>query len=79
MVVLRNRLTGRGADNPVRHGEETDRIARPTAVLGDLQYAARVGTGSLRRQAQLRHMRPDLLLVALRLESCFLLYCPRSI
>jgi hydroxymethylbilane synthase len=30
------------------------------ASLGNLRSGARVGTGSLRRQAQLRHMRPDL-------------------
>lgn len=30
------------------------------AVLANLREGARVGTGSLRRQAQLRHLRPDL-------------------
>jgi hydroxymethylbilane synthase len=30
------------------------------AALADLRRGARVGTGSLRRQAQLRHIRPDL-------------------
>jgi hydroxymethylbilane synthase len=30
------------------------------ATLSMLRYGARVGTGSLRRQAQLRHLRPDL-------------------
>lgn len=30
------------------------------ATLGNLRRGARVGTGSLRRQAQLRHIRPDL-------------------
>src|SRR3984893_11286648 len=30
------------------------------ATLVNLRYGARVGTGSLRRQAQLRHARPDL-------------------
>jgi hydroxymethylbilane synthase len=30
------------------------------AVLGGIPHGARVGTGSLRRQAQLRHVRPDL-------------------
>jgi hydroxymethylbilane synthase len=29
-------------------------------TLGNLRHGARVGTGSLRRQAQLRHIRPDL-------------------
>jgi hydroxymethylbilane synthase len=39
-----------GTDNPVR----------PTVVLDVLPQGARVGTGSLRRQAQLLHWRPDL-------------------
>ncbi|MGB8459014.1 MAG: hydroxymethylbilane synthase [Candidatus Acidiferrum sp.] len=30
------------------------------ATLGSLRQGARIGTGSLRRQAQLRHIRPDL-------------------
>src|SRR3979490_357616 len=30
------------------------------ATLANLRHSARVGTGSLRRQAQLRHARPDL-------------------
>jgi hydroxymethylbilane synthase len=33
---------------------------RPCAGLGDLVNAARVGTGSLRRRAQILHLRPDL-------------------
>ncbi len=35
-------------------------VAANGATLGNLRQGARVGTGSLRRQAQLRHMRPDL-------------------
>src|SRR5205814_1630623 len=35
-------------------------------TLADLRHAARVGTSSLRRQAQLRHVRPDLDLRDLR-------------
>ena len=36
------------------------------ATLGNLRHGARVGTSSLRRQAQLRHLRPDLDLRDLR-------------
>jgi hydroxymethylbilane synthase len=35
-----------------------NRVSAPN--VGDLSHGARVGTGSLRRQAQLRHARPDL-------------------
>jgi len=35
-------------------------VAANGATLGSLRHGARVGTGSLRRQAQLRHIRPDL-------------------
>jgi hydroxymethylbilane synthase len=41
-------------------------ISRDGAKLRDLASGARVGTGSLRRQAQLRHHRPDLELLDLR-------------
>jgi hydroxymethylbilane synthase len=41
-------------------------ISRSGAVLRDLPPRARVGTSSLRRQAQLRALRPDLELVAMR-------------
>ena len=41
-------------------------IARNGAGLKDLPRGARVGTGSLRRQAQIRHYRPDLELCELR-------------
>jgi len=39
---------------------------QPVRTLHDLPKAARVGTSSLRRAAQLRHVRPDLELVPLR-------------
>jgi hydroxymethylbilane synthase len=35
-------------------------VAANGATIASLRHGARVGTGSLRRQAQLRHMRPDL-------------------
>jgi len=35
-------------------------VAANGATIASLRQGARVGTGSLRRQAQLRHMRPDL-------------------
>jgi hydroxymethylbilane synthase len=41
-------------------------ISRDTSKLKDLMPGARVGTSSLRRQAQLRHYRPDLELLDLR-------------
>jgi hydroxymethylbilane synthase len=41
-------------------------ISRDGAKLKDLACGARVGTSSLRRQAQLRHHRPDLELLDLR-------------
>ena len=41
-------------------------ISRDGAKLKDLASGARIGTSSLRRQAQLRHHRPDLELVDLR-------------
>jgi hydroxymethylbilane synthase len=39
---------------------------QPVGSLGELPASARVGTSSLRRAAQLRHLRPDLQLVPLR-------------
>ncbi|MBX5464531.1 MAG: hydroxymethylbilane synthase [Clostridia bacterium] len=39
---------------------------RPPASLASLPRGARVATGSIRRQAQIRHLRPDLELVDLR-------------
>jgi len=41
-------------------------ISRTGARLADLPRGARVGTSSLRRQAQLLHHRPDLVIVGLR-------------
>jgi hydroxymethylbilane synthase len=41
-------------------------ISRTGARLADLPRGARVGTSSLRRQAQLLHIRPDLAIVSLR-------------
>jgi hydroxymethylbilane synthase len=41
-------------------------VSHQGALLADLKRGARVGTGSLRRQAQLRHHRPDLDLRDLR-------------
>lgn len=41
-------------------------ISRTGARLSDLPRGARVGTSSLRRQAQLLHHRPDLVIVGLR-------------
>ena len=41
-------------------------ISRDAAKLKDLAAGARIGTSSLRRQAQLRHHRPDLELLDLR-------------
>ena len=35
-------------------------VAASGATLADLRQGARIGTGSLRRQSQLRHIRPDL-------------------
>ncbi len=39
---------------------------RPVGSINELPTSARVGTSSLRRAAQLRHLRPDLQLVPLR-------------
>jgi hydroxymethylbilane synthase len=53
-----------------RRVQETDNQFSPISghPLGGsaLQHGARVGTGSLRRQAQLRHVRPDLQMVDIR-------------
>lgn len=51
-------------------GAVTDALVLPSATegagLSDLAEGARVGTGSLRRRAQLLHMRPDLQLLDVR-------------
>jgi hydroxymethylbilane synthase len=41
-------------------------ISSKAASLADLPHGAKVGTSSLRRQAQVRHARPDLVVVPLR-------------
>jgi hydroxymethylbilane synthase len=47
--------------------EPGDALVAPTSrTLGALPGGARVGTGSLRRRAQLLHLRPDLEVVAVR-------------
>lgn len=43
-----------------------DRRARADHALAALSLGARIGTGSLRRQAQLRHLRPDLRIAEIR-------------
>lgn len=45
---------------PKRESSADVLVARAADSLDALPIAARVGTGSLRRQAQLRHVRPDL-------------------
>jgi len=45
---------------PPRESSADVLVSRGAATLEDLPKAAHVGTGSLRRQAQLRHVRPDL-------------------
>lgn len=46
--------------------EEREQVSKGHPVLSSLSSGARVGTGSLRRQAQLRHLRPDLLVEEVR-------------
>lgn len=45
---------------PVRESAADVLVAKEFTTLANLPKGARVGTGSLRRQAQLRHLRPDL-------------------
>jgi hydroxymethylbilane synthase len=45
---------------PVRESVADVIVSRDARSLNELKKGARVGTGSLRRQAQLRHARPDL-------------------
>jgi len=49
-----------------RWPEDSLLAKRPVGSIDDLPRSARVGTSSLRRAAQLRHLRPDLELVPLR-------------
>jgi hydroxymethylbilane synthase len=51
---------------PVRENPYDALLARYAAALTDLPVGAVVGTSSIRRQAQLRHFRPDLKLEELR-------------
>jgi hydroxymethylbilane synthase len=51
---------------PVRESSADVLVSRDAVTLESLPKAARVGTGSLRRQAQLRHVRPDLQVADLR-------------
>lgn len=51
----------------LERGNHADSLVSPNhVVLDDLPHGARVGSSSLRRQAQLRMMRPDLQIDALR-------------
>ncbi len=45
---------------PARESAADVLVTRMVSSVHDLPQGARVGTGSLRRQAQLRHLRPDL-------------------
>src|SRR3954469_21342250 len=45
---------------PARESSADVLVGRDVATLESLPKGARMGTGSLRRQAQLRHVRPDL-------------------
>src|SRR5215213_4302116 len=45
---------------PTRESSADVLVSRNRSTLENLPQGARVGTGSLRRQAQLRHVRPDL-------------------
>jgi hydroxymethylbilane synthase len=51
---------------PLRENIADVLVTADGATLAQLSPAARVGTGSLRRQAQLRHVRPDLQLIDVR-------------
>ncbi|HJQ81965.1 MAG TPA: hydroxymethylbilane synthase [Lacipirellulaceae bacterium] len=51
---------------PPRESPADVLVSNTAASLESLPNAARVGTGSLRRQAQLRHLRPDLQIRAIR-------------
>ncbi len=51
---------------PPRESPADVLVTRTATTLQDLLQNARVGTGSLRRQAQLRHVRPDLRIAEIR-------------
>jgi hydroxymethylbilane synthase len=51
---------------PKRESPADALISRDRLRLDQLRQGARVGTGSLRRQAQLRHLRPDLRVIDIR-------------
>jgi len=51
---------------PAREDPRDCLVSRGSAKLATLAPGARVGTSSLRRQAQIRHIRPDLQIVELR-------------
>jgi hydroxymethylbilane synthase len=51
---------------PAREEARDVLVTRDGSTLAELAAAARVGTGSLRRRAQLLHYRPDLSVLALR-------------
>lgn len=51
---------------PMRENPQDVLIARGGLKIDDLPAEARIGTSSLRRAAQLRHLRPDLKIVDLR-------------
>lgn len=51
---------------PKRENPQDALIARGARAIGDLSRGARIGTGSLRRQAFLKRLRPDLEIVGLR-------------
>jgi hydroxymethylbilane synthase len=51
---------------PPRESPADALVARRVVDVKSLPHGARVGTGSLRRQAQLRHFRPDLQFAAIR-------------
>ncbi|QDT72293.1 hydroxymethylbilane synthase [Lacipirellula limnantheis] len=54
------------AATPPRESVADALVARSAASLADLPPGARVGTGSLRRRAQLLHLRPDLHVAGIR-------------
>jgi hydroxymethylbilane synthase len=61
--------TPRGLTFPAITKREDPRdclLSRDGRKLADLPQSARIGTSSLRRQAQLRHLRPDLQILELR-------------